>query len=112
MKRYGTHCHKYRKLYFILWYYTHMKSGVVWTKNLTEEFIELAMLSDDEAYLMRSRVKGTTVPAQAMYLSCSESTVHRMISKIKKKYDAVQKEHPNEFPIRRTSKKEEWMDSH
>lgn len=83
---------------------------VKWTKKLTEDFIELAMLSDDEAYIIRSRVKGTPVSIQADYLCCSESTVHRMIAKMKNKYDNIQKEYPEKFPVRKKSAKETWMD--
>lgn len=89
-----------------------MAHQVKWTKQLTEDFIDLAMLSDDEAYIMRSRVKGEWVTAQARHLQCSEPTVHRMIAKLKKKYDTVQKEYPDKFPPRRKSDKETWMDNH
>lgn len=83
---------------------------VHWTKQLTEDFIDEGMLSDDEAYLLRSRVKNTPVSIQAYNLSCSEATVHRMIAKIKEKYDIVQKANPDKFPPRRKSAKEKWMD--
>lgn len=89
-----------------------MKHQIAWTKNLTEKFIELAMLSDDEAYIMRSRVKGETVTQQALTLHKSEATIHRMIKKLKDKYDIVQKENPDVFPIRYVSKQEEYLDSH
>ena len=32
------------------------------------------------------------------------------IAQLKKKYDAVQKEHPDKFPMRKTSKVEKFMD--
>lgn len=83
---------------------------VEWTKKLTEDFIDMAMLSDDEAYIMRSRVKNVPVSIQADTLSCSEATVHRMIAKIKRKYDIVQRENPEHFPPRKKSAKEKWMD--
>lgn len=88
-----------------------MAHQVRWTKQLTEDFIELAMLSEEEAYIMRSRVKSTPISIQSDYLCCSESTVHRMIAKLKKKYDAVQLEHPDKFPPRKFSAKETWMDN-
>lgn len=87
-----------------------MSKGVLWTDKLTESFIQKAALSDDEAFVMRTRARGYTVTQQAMELNKSESTIHRMIATIKKKYDAVQKEYPDEFPIRKTSKVEEFMD--
>lgn len=89
-----------------------MTHQVKWTKQLTEDFIETAMLSDEEAYIMRSRVKGVSVTAQAFHLQCSESTVHRLIAKLKKKYDVVQSENPEKFPPRRKSAQETWMDEH
>ena len=87
-----------------------MSKQVMWTDKLTEEFIKRAALSDDEAYVMRSRARGYTVTQQSLHLNKSVATVHRMIATLKKKYDAVQKEYPNEFPPRKTSKVEEFMD--
>lgn len=88
-----------------------MANQVRWTKRLLEDFYEYALLNDDEIYIMESRIKGIPVSMQAEKLSCSESTVHRMIAKIKKKYDAVQEEHPDKFPPRRKSAAETWMDN-
>ena len=88
-----------------------MAKQVRWTKKVLEEFCEYALLNEDEIYIMQSRVKGVPVSIQASVLCCSESTVHRMISKLKKKYDVVQKEYPEKFPIRRTSSKETWLDN-
>lgn len=85
---------------------------VIWTKKVLEDFIELAMLTEEEAFIMRSRVKGMTVTQQAMELNKSESSVHRMINQLKKKYDAVQAEHPDRFPPRKFSAKETYMDTH
>lgn len=89
-----------------------MTHKVAWTKKLTEQFIEMAMLNDDEAYIMRSRVQGKTVVEQSMYLNKSVATVHRMIKQIKIKYDRVQLENPDIFPKRRVSKAENYMDNH
>lgn len=85
---------------------------VKWTSKKTEFFIEKACLSEDEAYIMRSRVRGATVTEQAMHLNKSEVTIHRMIRKIKDKYDEVQKEYPDDLPLRRRSKQEDYMDTH
>lgn len=87
-----------------------MSHQVLWTDKLTEEFISRAALSEDEAYVMRTRARGYTVTQQAMYLGVSEPTVHRMISKLKTKYDAVQKEYLDVFPVRKVSKVEQFMD--
>lgn len=87
-----------------------MAHQVLWTDKLTEEFIQKAALSDEEAFVMRTMARGYTVTYQAMQLSCSEQKIHKMIAQLKKKYDAVQKEYPELFPIRKTSKVEKFMD--
>lgn len=89
-----------------------MSNQVIWTDKILSAFIEKAMLNDEEIYIMKSRCQNVPVSAQAMHLHCSESRVHRMIAKLKKKYDAVQLEFPEEFPIRRQSQKELYMDNH
>lgn len=38
-----------------------MSHQVLWTDKLTEEFISRAALSEDEAYVMRTRARGYTV---------------------------------------------------
>lgn len=44
-------------------------------KLILEEFVDKAMLSDQEKFIMEPRVKGWTVTEQALYLKVSESTV-------------------------------------
>lgn len=88
-----------------------MAHEVKWTKKLLDDLYEHAMLNDNERYIMESRIKGVPVSIQADHLCCSEATVHRMISRIKKKYDAVQAEYPEKFPKRKKSAKETWLDN-
>lgn len=89
-----------------------MSHQIPWTKKLMEDFIDEGMLTEDEAFLLRSRVKGWTVTQQAMELHKSESTIHKMIRKIKVKYDRVQQESPDKYPIRFKSAQELYMDTH
>lgn len=86
------------------------KDGFYWTDELTEKVIQRCMLSKDESDILKTRVRGYTVKQQALAFDMSESTVARLISGMKKKYDAIQKQYPDEFPLRKTSKTEEWMD--
>lgn len=88
-----------------------MAKQVKWNKKVFEDFCEYAMLNSDERYIMESRIANTPISIQASYLCVSESTVCRMIAMLKKKYDAVQKQHPDKFPPRKFSAKETWMDS-
>lgn len=89
-----------------------MAHQVPWTKDVLEAFISMALLSDEEEFIMRSRCKSWTITRQAQYLNCSESTVHNMIKMLKKKYDLVQKEHPDVFPERKFSAEEVYLDHH
>lgn len=89
-----------------------MSKQVPWTKDVLNNFCEMAMLSETERFIMETRVKGWTITRQALELNCSESSVHRQINILKKKYDIVQKEHPDMFPIRKTSAAEIYMDTH
>jgi len=89
-----------------------MSNEVVWTEKVLEEFIKKGNLNPEQEYIMRSRCHKTPVSQQATYLNCSESSVHRKIAEIKKVYDAVQKEYPEIFPVRKSSKQESWMDKH
>lgn len=88
-----------------------MKDDFVWTDELTEKVIQRLMLSDKEALVLRTRVRGYSVSSQARMTDYSESTIHRMIANMKKKYDALQEMYPNEFPARKASKTEDFMDS-
>lgn len=89
-----------------------MSKEIKWTKHTLEKFCEYALLNEEEIYIMKSRIAGSPISEQAYHLNCSNSTVSRMISTLKKKYDVVQKEHPDIFPIRKYSSKETWMDEH
>lgn len=85
---------------------------VHWTEKKTEFFIEKGCLNEEQAYIMRSRVRGSTVTEQALYLNKSEATIHRMIRTLKDLYDEVQREHPDDLPPRKKSAKEDYMDTH
>ena len=87
-----------------------MAKQVIWTQKVLESFIELGGLNSDEEYIMRSRCKNVTVLEQSHHLHCSPATVNRIIADLKVRYDTVQKEYPDIFPIRKTSKQEKYMD--
>lgn len=85
---------------------------VKWTEKKTEFFIEKGCLNEEQAYIMRSRVRGATITEQALHLNKSEASIHRTIRVLKDLYDEVQREYPDVLPIRRKSAKEEYMDTH
>lgn len=88
-----------------------MGRQVEWTREVYEAFVEEAMLTDEEKYLMESRMNNVPVSIQADKLGLSVGSVHYRIRKIKKKYDAVYKAHPDKFPKRKKGKTERWLDS-
>lgn len=82
---------------------------VPWNKVILETFIDLALLTKEEEMIMRTRVAGWTVTKQALELGMSEATVHRIIKRLKTKYDQVQKYSPL-LPPRKASAAETYMD--
>ncbi len=91
-----------------------MGKQVIWTAFTLKNFEEMAMLDEVERFILETRCKGRGMPIseQARRLNMSEATVNRYIKKIKEKYDAVQRENPDLYPIRKKSAKEEYMDTH
>lgn len=87
-----------------------MAKQVEWNKHIVEVFIEEAMLSEEEIFILETRVKGYPISKQAELLSMSESSVNRIINRLKKKYDNIQKYHPD-LPKRRISNQELFMDN-
>jgi len=88
-----------------------MSKQVPWNKIILERFVELAMLTREEEMIMRTRVAGWSRTKQAMELCMSLSTVDRIISRLKIKYDVVQKYDPI-LPPRKFSVEETYMDTH
>lgn len=87
-----------------------MSHQVPWNKIIVERFIELAMLTEDEEMILRTRVAGWSRTQQADKLGMSISTVDKIIANLKIKYDGVQKYDPL-LPPRKSSAKETWMDN-
>lgn len=87
-----------------------MSHEVPWNKLIVEEFIEQAMLTTEEEWVLRTRVAGWTRTKQADELGMSISTVDKIIATLKKKYDGVAKYDPL-LPPRRMSPQEEYLDN-
>lgn len=87
-----------------------MAHQVPWNKVIVEEFIDKAMLTEDEEWVLRTRVAGWSRTKQADHLQISISTLDKIINMLKKKYDNVEKTNPL-LPPRKTSAKETWMDN-
>lgn len=87
------------------------RNEIRWNKNIFDAFVREAMLNDYQIKLLESRIKGDTVKKQALKFHASESTIAREIKHLKQLYDVVQRQHPDEFPVRKNSKEETYMDN-
>lgn len=88
-----------------------MSRQVPWNKVIVEEFVSLAMLTEDEEKILRTRVAGWSRTKQATTFGMSVSTVDRIIRTLKRKYDHAQK-YSVILPPRKFSVEELWMDTH
>ena len=88
-----------------------MSHEVPWNKIIVETFIEEALLTKEEQWVLRTRVAGWSRTKQAMELNISTATVDKVIARLKKKYDKLQVINPL-LPPRKSSEKETWMDAH
>lgn len=89
-----------------------MAHQVEWTRQVLEDFIQEALLNEEEEFIIRKRCSNWTVIQTAQALHKSESSIHQTIAKLKRKYDVVQKANPDKFPKRRVSKEERYLDTH
>lgn len=89
-----------------------MSKQVPWNSDILNNFCSLALLNEEEIFIMETRIRGWSVSRQGMELGLSESAVAKRIALLKKKYDRVQEQHPDKLPPRRFSAKETWMDEH
>lgn len=87
-----------------------MAHQVPWNKIIVETFIQQAMLTRDEEWVLRTRVAGWSRTKQAMELGMSTATIDKIIRRLKDKYDKVQIYEPL-LPPRKSSDKETWMDN-
>ena len=87
-----------------------MSKQVKWTKDTLERFIDYGMLDKESEFIMRNRCANMPISRMSIELNRSESWVHKRVSYLKKLYDEVQRQHPDELPVRKASAKETWMD--
>jgi len=89
-----------------------MAHEVVWTKRVESFFADAANLTQFERDILHSRICGMTRLEQSFFYTCSLSTIDKTIKKLKRVYDIVQREYPDELPIRRNSEAEKYLDEH
>lgn len=63
---------------------------IIWNKIILDEFIRLAILTETEEKILRTRIAGWSRARQSMEFNMSLSTVDCLIKLINQKYDMVQ----------------------
>jgi hypothetical protein len=63
---------------------------IIWNKIILDEFIKLAILTETEEKILRTRIAGWSRVKQSMEFNMSVSTVDCIIKMINQKYDMVQ----------------------
>lgn len=82
-----------------------MTRQIIWTKVVLEAFITEGNLNARQAFIIRTRAGGYTIPRQAEELHLSIDQVNKEIAELKKIYDAAQI-HSEVLPPRKKNKKE------
>lgn len=88
-----------------------MSHQVIWTRRVTDLFVSAAQLTDLERQVLETRISGMTIVQQSYYFNLSTSTINRIVARLKKLYDVVQKEYPEDLPVRRRSAREDYLDN-
>lgn len=88
-----------------------MWKNVPWTKTMLEDFIEEALLTEEEEKILRTRVAGWSIVKQALEFEMSTTTVSRYTKNIKRKYDHLHKLYPERFIERPNSEYEIMLDN-
>ena len=68
-----------------------MARQVNWNAHILEEFKRLACLTELETHVINAHVKGYSITKQSHELNISESSIKRIIRRLKVKYDDAQK---------------------
>lgn len=88
-----------------------MSKEVPWSDRVLRFFIEKGALTEDQIFVITTRLKGWTVSKTALEMHKSESSVARIVKDLKIKYDIVQSEYPDQLPLRnKKSVKDKYMD--
>lgn len=66
-------------------------NGILWTKEVLDEFIRVGCLSDDEQKIITAKAHGWSRAKMSICFSMSISNVDRIIRKCMQKYDYCQK---------------------
>ena len=87
-----------------------MKHKVPWNKTMLEDFISEGLLTEDEEFIMRTRLAGWSQVKQAMERGISTATVSNIVKVLKTKYNELSKQFPDRFPPMKHNDVEDMLD--
>lgn len=87
-----------------------MRRKVPWNKTMLEDFISEGLLTEDEEFIMRTRLAGWSQVKQAMERNISTATVSNIVKKLKIKYNELSEQFPDRFPPIRHNHVEDLLD--
>lgn len=87
-----------------------MKHKVPWNRTLLEDFIQEGLLTEDEEFIMRTRLAGWSQVKQATERSISTATVSNIVRRLKDKYNELSGQFPDRFPPMKQNDVEDMLD--
>lgn len=87
-----------------------MAHQVIWTRRVYEFFCDAANLPQIDRQILAQRIGGMTIKEMTFFYGLSESSINKRIARMKRLYDEVQKEYPDDLRPRRSSAAETYMD--
>lgn len=85
---------------------------MIWTRRVYEFFCDAANLNKLDRDILAQRIAGMTIKEMTFFYGLSESAINKRIARMKRVYDEVQKEYPEELHPRKNSAAETYMDTH
>lgn len=87
-----------------------MKHKVPWNRTLLEDFIKEGLLTEDEEFIMRTRLAGWSQVKQSMERNISTATVSNIVRRLKDKYSKLSEQFPDRFPPMKQNDVEDMLD--
>ena len=87
-----------------------MKHKIPWNKTMLEDFITEGLLTEDEEFIMRTRLAGWSQVRQSMERNISTATVSNIVRKLKDKYNDLSEQFPDRFPPIKQNDVEDLLD--
>ena len=86
---------------------------MAWTEKRIQTFVKLGHLNKDQEDVLRCRLMEYSMTKLCAECHMSLSKANRVLKRVKEIYDVFQADYPElDFPVRRESEIEKYMDEH